>query len=138
MTVPHAVWLEVDRILSITLGCIHMGLGLAVFLGGPERFPSPNYDVLLDVADGRVWPYGVVWIIGGLLMVVPCHIYCRMLGMAIIITIANIWAALFGVAAYEDSSASFTPAVAYEGYAIMNATLLWLTWMHMRQEHEVE
>jgi hypothetical protein len=138
MTIPHAVWLEVDRVLSIVLGVIHLGLGLAVLLGGPERFPSPNYDILLKVTEDRVWPYGVVWIIGGLLMVIPCHTYCRMVGMCIIIFIANVWAAFFGVAAYEDPTASFTPTVAYEGYAVMNATLLWLTWIHMRQEHEVE
>lgn len=129
---------EVERIIARMLGYIHVALGIAVQAGGPERFPSPNYDVLLRVSDGYVWPYGLAWIAGGVLMVFPFRVQVRCAGMVLIVILANIWAALFGIAAYEDPTASFTPTAAYGGYALLNAVLLWLTWMHTRKINEEE
>lgn len=134
----QAVWAEVDRLMARILGFIHIALGVAVLLGGPERFPPPNYGPLLSFSDGEVWPYGIIWIFGGLLMMFCRNVWGRLVGMFIIVVLANLWAALFGLAAYQDPTASFTPTVAYGGYALMNATLFWLTYIHSRPEHEDE
>lgn len=132
----HPLLEEVDRLLARILGVVHVALGAAVQIGGPERFPSPNYDVLLRVSEGRVWPYGVAWILGGALMILQFNICFRYAGMIMIIVLSNIWAVMFAVAAYEDSTASFTPTAAYGGYALLNATLLWLTYIHARKTDE--
>lgn len=138
MSNHHPIYEEVDRILARILGAIHIALGLAVQIGGPERFPHPNYDPLLEVSNGYVWPYGLGWILGGILMVMPCRIQLRYLGMSIIIILSNVWAALFAVAAYEDVEAALTPTAAYGGYALLNGTLLWLTYIHTRKTNEVD
>lgn len=136
------VWERVERLLARLLGTIHVTLGIAVLVGGSERFPPPNYEVLLRMTDGVVWPHGSMWILGGSLMVGCKSSWGRATGTLIVIFLSNVWAVLFGVAAYESPNASFTPTVAYGGYALLNSVLLGFTYLlHSRKRqgrHEAE
>lgn len=128
-----------ERLLARVLGAIHIALGVAVLAGGPDRFPPPNYEVLLRVTDGVVWPYGSVWILGGSLMFFCKSLWGRAAGVFVVIVLANVWAALFGIAAHENPTASYTPSVAYGGYALLNSVLLGLMYLRAKQgRHEVE
>lgn len=126
-------WNQVERVASVLLGIIHCSLALAVFAGGQQRFPPPNYAPLLTFSGGRVWPYGLLWLTGGLLMILCCG-RCRLWGIFISFLISNTWAALFLVAVLNNPSASFTPTAAYGGYGLLNAVLFTMIWMHSRRE----
>jgi len=58
----------------------------------------------------------------------------RLVGIALVVFISNLWAALFLVAAYDDSAAPLTPVAAYGGYGLLNAVLAALIVMHARWE----
>lgn len=125
-----------DRLMARLLGFVHVMIGGAVLHGGTARFPPPSYEALLAFTGGDVRPYGLGWILGGILMIVGKSFAVRVTGMAIIIILSNVWAVLFAVSAYHHPTAAFTPTAAYGGYALLNATLLFLTIIHTRQEHE--
>lgn len=127
-------WSSIERGACMLLGTIHIALGTAVLVGGPPRFPPPNYTPLVEATNGEVWPYGSAWILGGLIMLIAPGRW-RLIGIGIIILISNVWAALFAVGAYVNPTASFTPTVAYGGYGIINACVGALMWMHSRRKH---
>ena len=63
----------------------------------------------------------------------------RAIGVVIVIVLSNVWAALFGIAAHENPAASYTPSVAYGGYALLNSVLLGLMYLRAKQgRHEAE
>lgn len=123
----------VERVVCILLGIVHLLLGIATFAGGKQRFPEPGYTALLSLTDGQVWPYGFMWALGGIIMLVA-HRGFRLVGIGIIIGISNLWAALFAVSAFQSPSAPFTPIAAYGGYGLLNAVLFSLIVLHMRRE----
>lgn len=129
MTVP---WYSVEQSVCRLLAVIHVSLAVAVIIGGSRRFPAPNYDSMLSLTNGRAWPYGVVWLIGGLIMMADSTAW-RIVGCGLIVFISCLWAALFSIAAYQIPTAALTPIAAYGGYALINATMGWLMWMHRRR-----
>lgn len=128
-------WPQLERWFCYLLGFIHMTLGVAVLVGGTHRFPPPNYSPLLEFTNGRVWPYGVLWISGGAIMILARGGW-RLIGIGLVVLISNLWAALFFVATQESALASYTPVAAYGGYGLINAVLFWLTYMHLRWKNE--
>lgn len=102
---------------------IHWGLGIAILVGGVARFSLPTYQPLLDLTGGLAWPWGLAIIISGTLMMVPFKwpsIVGLWLGMAWMI----IWTCLFSVSVLTYPTSAATPAVAYAGFAMINAALL--------------
>lgn len=117
-------WVSLEDTVCRVLGVIHIALGAAVLIGGRERFPAPTYTTLLDASGGDVWPYGTLWAVAGLFMLFAHRRWVQMTGLFISILITNLWAALFGVAAYKFPTAGLTPAVAYGGYGLLSGVLL--------------
>lgn len=130
MSRNHLTWDELGRGVCLLLGFIHVMLGVATIAGGPERFPAPSYTAMLDFAGARVWPYGILWIVGGILMFLRTR-PVRMIGVGIVVIISNLWASLFAVAAFQDPDAAYTPVAAYGGYGLINAVLFALMWTHL-------
>lgn len=128
-------WRQLERGACTLLGFIHCTLGLAVLSGGGQRFPPPNYTPLVEAANGSIWVYGLVWLVGGALMLTP-SIPARLIGVGINTLLSNVWAALFAVAAFRDLTASYTPTAAYGGYGLLNAVLFALMIMHLRRKNE--
>lgn len=116
------------------MGTIHFLLGFVTWVGGEARFPAPAYTPLLDLA-GVAWPYGLLWMIGGTIMIVFKSDY-RLVGIAIAVAVSNLWAALFALAAYNVSTAPLTPIVAYGGYGLLNALLFALIVTHRGRADE--
>lgn len=131
-------WYRMERSVCRILGMIHLGLAAAVIVGGNDRFPAPNYNAMLAITNGRAWPYGVVWMIGGLLMLVNSTIW-RIVGCGFIVFISCLWAGLFAIAAHQNPHAAYTPIAAYGGYGLLNAVMMWtmlIRWWE-RRNHEV-
>lgn len=127
-------WKQLESGACWVLGFIHVMLGMAVWIGGIDRFPPPNYTPLLDFTDGRIWPYAFLWASGGIVMAL-FQGWWRLLGIGLVLIVTNLWAALFLVAALHNPSASFTPTAAYGGYGLLNGILLWLVWLHLGREN---
>lgn len=128
-------WGQLESGCCILLGIVHTMLGVAVLVGGETRFPPPNYTPLLEVANGKVWPYGAVWVAGGLAMIFARGGW-RLLGIVIVVVISNLWAGLFFYATLKSPFASYTPTAAYGGYGLLNAALFAVMWTHRRRENE--
>lgn len=122
-------WRQFERGICLMLGSVHFLLGFVTLVGGRERFPSPGYTPLLDLSNGVVWPYGLMWMLGGFVMVVAKNNW-RLAGVSIVVIIANLWAAMFAIAAFKDPHAPLTPVAAYGGYGLMNAVLAALIVIH--------
>lgn len=126
-------WSVVEKLVCFLLGTIHISLGVATAIGGPDRFPPPGYGPLLDLTNGYTWPYGVLWAAGGTIMILA-HGLWRLIGIGTVILISNLWAAMFMIAAFESPTAPFTPIAAYGGYGLVNGVLFALMVMHARRE----
>lgn len=127
-------WSQLERGCCTLLGIIHCVLGLAVLIGGDDRFPPPNYTPLLNLTNGAVWPYGALWLAGGLTMIVVPGGW-RLIGIAVVVFISNLWAGLFFYATLQNPTASYTPTAAYGGYGLLNAALFAVMWTHRRREN---
>lgn len=127
-------WRELERGICLMLGTIHFLLGFVTWVGGEERFPAPGYTPLLNLSSGVVWPYGIAWMTGGLLMILCKTSNLRLVGISIVVMVSNLWAALFCLAAFHDPHAPLTPIAAYGGYGLMNAVLAAIILMHGGQE----
>lgn len=125
-------WDRLDLLFCHVLGFIHLTLGVVTFIGGTVRFPPPNYTALLALSQGTVWPYALLWCSGGMLMIVSKRYGWRMAGLIISIIVANLWAALFAVAAIKFQEAAYTASVAYGGYGVLSALLLGMMLIHRR------
>jgi hypothetical protein len=118
-------WKSAEQAICRLLGMIHIFLAAAVIIGGNQRFPAPNYDAMLHLTHGHAWPYGIIWLIGGLTMLLNTTMW-RIIGCTFIVFVSSLWAGLFAIAAYQTPTAAFTPIAAYSGYALLNATMAWL------------
>src|SRR5690606_36123653 len=50
---------------------IHWGLGVAILVGGRDRFAVPAYQPLIDMTGGHTWIWGAHILVAGILMMVP-------------------------------------------------------------------
>lgn len=52
-----ATWTEHQALAWITniMLAVHVGLGVAVLAGGPQRFAFPTYQPLIDMVNGATW-----------------------------------------------------------------------------------
>lgn len=102
---------------------IHWGLGIAILVGGPQRFSVPTYQPLIDLAGGQTWIWGVHISISGILMMVPFR-WPNIIGLWLGMVWMIMWTVLFSVSITQYPTAAATPAVAYAGFAMINAALL--------------
>lgn len=102
---------------------VHWGLGIAILVGGKQRFSLPTYQPLIDLTNGHVWIWGVAICLSAILMMAPFkwpNVLGLWLGMAWMI----LWTVLFSVSVVSDNGSAATPAVAYAGFSMINAALL--------------
>lgn len=128
-------WGQLERGMCGLLGTVHTSLGMAILIGGVERFPPPSYEPLLLFSNERSWPYGVFWLAGGLLMFLP-PLNLRLLGTALSFLVSCLWMGLFLTATIWYTTAALTPVAAYGGFALFNAVLFALMWIHRGRENE--
>lgn len=102
---------------------VHWGLGIAILVGGPQRFSPPTYQPLIDLAMGQTWVWGVHIAISGLLMTVPFR-WPQIIGLWLGMVWMIMWTVLFSVSVTQSPVSAATPAVAYAGFAMINAALL--------------
>jgi len=102
---------------------LHVGMGVAVLAGGERRFSIPSYQPLIDMSDGRTWLWGAWVLCAGLLMTMPAR-WPQIVGLWLGMCWNIIWSALFSVAMVQYPTASATAAVAYIGFAMLDAALL--------------
>jgi hypothetical protein len=109
--------------ITSIMGMVHLGLGLAIIIGGKQRFIRPSYQPLIDMVNGETWLWGVAIIVSAMLMVTPFRwpiIAGLWLGMFWMI----MWMSLFAYSTVMYENAASTPMVAYGGFALINAALL--------------
>jgi hypothetical protein len=125
-------WVTMERIAAAYLGMIHAGFGVAILVGGAIRFPPPTYKPLLDLSNGHVWPYGVVYLASGILLTLGQGPLVRMAGAIVGIVANSCFAALFLVAVLMFPDAGATAWWAYFAFATQSAALAALIWTHRR------
>ena len=99
------------------------GLGFAVLIGGPYRFPYPTYQPLINVVNGQTWVWGVWMLMATGLMMIPTR-WPQVLGLWFAMFWQVMWCAAFSIAVVEYPTAGATAAVAYGGFALLDAALL--------------
>ncbi len=105
-------WRDIEHMAAVHLALIHVGLGTTIIAGGPLRFPPPTYDVLLGITGGRAWPYGMIFIITGIILTIS-HPKAIFIGHVVGIIAFNVFAALFFVAMLRSPTAAATAWWAY-------------------------
>lgn len=121
-----------ERIASTYLGTIHLGFALAILVGGATRFPPPTYQPLLDATGGHVWPYGVLYLLSGILLTVGRVPLVRLIGALLGILANSTFAGLFLTAVLIYPEAGATAWWAYFAFATQSACLAALIWTHRR------
>jgi hypothetical protein len=102
---------------------VHWGLGLAILIGGRDRFSLPSYQPLIDLVGGQTWVWGVIIVVSAWLMMTPFK-WLNVLGLWIGMCWMIMWMALFAVSVLHYPTAAATAMVAYGGFAMMDAALL--------------
>lgn len=121
-TSPRAEHLISQWVTSVMI-VVHWGLGIAILVGGRQRFSLPTYQPLIDLSNGHVWLWGLQSILAGALMMVPLK-WPNILGLWLGMVFMIMWTVLFSVSVLESPTSAATPAVAYAGFAMINAALL--------------
>jgi hypothetical protein len=102
---------------------LHGGLGVAVIVGGVQRFSPPTYSPLVDLVDGHTWVWGV-WIMASAgLMMVP-HRWPQMIGLWVGMLWHWLWCVMFAKAVVLYPDAGATAGLAYGAFAMICAALL--------------
>lgn len=109
--------------INVIMVMVNVGLGMAIVAGGIDRFPSPTYDALIDVTNGRVWIWGFVILIAGVWMSMPFRKF-NMAGLWLSTIWHTTWALSFIVAVFASPHASATAIPAYGGFAMISFALL--------------
>lgn len=125
-------WDRLDLLFCRALGLVHFTLGVVTFIGGASRFPPPSAIIILQVTNGEVWPYAVLWTLAGAAMMAGHWRFVRLVGLVTSILITNAWASLFAVSAVLFDRATLTASVAYGGYGLLSALLLGMMIVHRR------
>lgn len=102
---------------------VHWGLGLAILIGGKERFSLPSYQPLIDLVGGETWVWGVAIAASAWLMMTPFK-WLNVLGLLVGVAWMNMWMALFAVSVIHYPTSAATAMVAYAGFAMIDAALL--------------
>lgn len=123
-------WRIVERIVSVYLGIINLGFGVAIIVGGAVRFPPPTYAPLLEATGGQVWPYAALYLASGILLVGGHSTIPRVIGAAFGVAANSTFTALFLVAVVQFDNAGGTAWWAYLAFSTMNAALAALMWTH--------
>lgn len=120
-----ATWTEHQALAWITniMLAVHVGLGVAVLDGGPQRFAFPTYQPLIDMVNGSTWVWGAWILAAAALMMVPAR-WTQIAGLWLGMTWQIMWCSLFAVAVVEYPTAGATAAIAYGGFAAIDAALL--------------
>lgn len=101
----------------------HVALGVAVLVGGKQRFAYPTYQPLIDLTGGQTWIWGV-WILGAAaLMMIPAR-WPQIIGLWAAMVWQVMWCALFSVAVIHYPTAGVATAVMSGGLALVDAALL--------------
>lgn len=109
--------------ISNIMLAVHVGLGTAVLAGGIERFPYPTYQPLIEIVNGHVWIWGVWIMISSGLMMMPWK-WPQVSGLWLGMFWQIMWCAAFAIAVVKYPTAGATAAVAYGGFALIDAALL--------------
>lgn len=125
-------WRDVEQMASVHLGFLSVGLGCSIIAGGPARMPSPSYDVLLDLANGMAWPYGMSFILIGMVLGVP-NPRVMFVGHVLGVCAYNVLAALFFVAMIRSPEAAATAWWAYFALGTVHGFNLALMWVRRKQ-----
>jgi hypothetical protein len=102
---------------------IHACLGTAILAGGSVRFPYPTYQPLIDIVNGQIWIWGFWALASAGLMMMPAR-WPQITGLWAGMVWQIMWCAAFSVAVVRYETAGATAAVAYGGFALIDAALL--------------
>jgi hypothetical protein len=118
-------WTEkhVDPWITTVMIMVHFGLGIAILVGGVERFSLPSYQPLLTFTNDGYWVWGVVILISSILMSMPFR-KMNILGLWIGMVWHSIWMACFIIAVIHYPTSASTPIPVYGGLSMICAALL--------------
>lgn len=125
-------WRTLERLYTVHLGIIHIGLGVAFFVGGHSRVSSVTYRPLLDLSNGEIWPYSLALLFSGSLLVMP-FIKVNYLGHWVGVIFFNLLAAMFGIAVVRYDSAGALLWWVTMAFATFHGVHIALTWV--RRSH---
>jgi hypothetical protein len=112
----------VEAVCNIMM-IVHVGLGLAVLVGGEGRFSPPSYTPLIEMTNGHVWIWGAWTLLAAGGMMTP-YKWGQVAGLWLGMFWMAMWAALFGVATFTYPEANATAMIAYGGFAAIDTALL--------------
>lgn len=118
----HEGYLLTQWVTTVMIA-VHWGLGVAILVGGPGRFSLPTYQPLIDLAGGQTWLWGLHICLSALLMMIPLR-WPNILGLWLGMIWMIMWTALFAMSVVQYPTSAATPAVAYAGFAMIDAALL--------------
>lgn len=122
VTGSHEEHLISQWICSIMI-VVHWGLGIAILVGGPDRFSIPTYQPMIDLTHGHTWIWGVHIVVAGILMMVPFK-WPNVIGLWLGMVWMIMWTVLFSLSIMNNPTSAATAAVAYAGFAMIDAALL--------------
>lgn len=126
-------WPAVERIMSLFQGVAALGFGCVILMGGAVRFPPPTYAPLLTLTRGQVWPYAVLFLVAGVLLVWGRTPVLKMVGYAFGILAYSAFAGLFLVAVIRYPDAGSTAWWAYALFAVQSASMAAFTWLFRKR-----
>lgn len=102
---------------------VNAGLGVAIILGGPGRFPPPSYLPLVEYSRGNTWVWGVLIGLAAFLMICN-NKKASVVGLWLSMFWHIVWMTAFIISAVNYEHSAVTPIPAYCGFALISATLL--------------
>lgn len=111
------------RWITNIMVAVHIALGTAIIAGGVDRFPFPTYQPLIDMVGGEIWVWGVWVLAAAFLMMVPTR-WPQIVGLWLGMAWHIMWCVAFAIAVIVYPAAGATAAVAYGGFALIDAALL--------------
>lgn len=102
---------------------VHFALGVAIVVGGTERFSPPSYNPLIDYTYGHTWIWGMWIAVSAILTATPLR-WPNILGLWLGMFWHIVWMASFTTAVLRYETAAATPIPMYGGMAMICAALL--------------
>ena len=121
----RGIWVRKNLAHWITLIMVfvNIGLGLAILIGGPDRFTRPTYNPLIEYTLNHTYIWGVLIVIAAFLMFCKKR-WASITGLWISMVWHIVWMAAFLLAALHYPNSAVTPIPAYCGFALISAALL--------------